>query len=129
MKFGYAILYVEDVEATLEFYERAFGFTRRLLTDEKNYGELETGTTRLALAALDFVRGMVPVEIGQSGPNSPAAPFELGMVTDDVEAAFHHALSCGATVVKQPEKKPWGQMVGYVRDLNGTLFEICSEMP
>jgi lactoylglutathione lyase len=128
MKFGYAILYVDDVAATLEFYERAFGFPRRLLTDEKNYGELETGTTRLAFAARDFVRGMIPVEIAKSGPTSPAPPFELGMVTDDVDAAFQHALSCGATAVKQPEKKPWGQMVGYVRDLNGTLVEICSEM-
>jgi catechol 2,3-dioxygenase-like lactoylglutathione lyase family enzyme len=25
MKFGYAILYVDDVEATLSFYEKAFG--------------------------------------------------------------------------------------------------------
>jgi lactoylglutathione lyase len=30
--------------------------------------------------------------------------------------------------VKPPETTPWGQIVGYVRDLNGFLVEISSEM-
>jgi lactoylglutathione lyase len=38
-------------------------------------------------------------------------------------------LASGATEVKPPETKPWGQIVVYVRDLNGFLVEICSEMP
>lgn len=29
MKFKYAILYVENVEKTLDFYQRAFGFKNR----------------------------------------------------------------------------------------------------
>jgi hypothetical protein len=28
--------------------------------------------------------------------------------------------------VKAVEEKPWGQKLGYVRDLNGCLVEICS---
>jgi len=129
MKLGYTILYVDDVEATLTFYERAFGFDRRMLTDEKNYGELETGTTRLAFAANDFVRGMIPIEVAQAGPTRPAPPFELGLVSGDVESSYRQALACGAVAVKPPETKPWGQVVGYVRDRNGTLIEICSELP
>jgi lactoylglutathione lyase len=129
MKFGYAILYVDDVEATLKFYERAFGLNRRMLTDEKNYGELETGATRLAFAANSFVRKLIPVDLAASGSAAAAPPFELGIVADDVDAAFRQALAAGAVTVKPPEKKPWGQVVGYVRDLNGFLVEICSEMP
>lgn len=30
--------------------------------------------------------------------------------------------------VKEPQQKPWYQMVGYVRDLNGFLVEICTEI-
>ena len=129
MRFGYAILYVHDVEATLEFYERAFGLSRRMLDDKKNYGELETGDTRLAFAASEFVRGLIPVNFSQSGPDLAASPIELGMVTEDVGAAFNQALAAGAVHVKTPEKKPWGQLVGYVRDPNGFVVEICSPMP
>jgi lactoylglutathione lyase len=128
MKFGYVILYVDDVEATMEFYERAFGLKRRMLDDTKRYGELETGDTRLAFAANELVRDMIPVDVEQSGPNKPAPPFELAMVTEDVDSAFGQALAAGASVVKSPEKKPWSQIVGHVRDPNGYLIEICSPM-
>jgi lactoylglutathione lyase len=129
MRFGYAILYVDDVEATLEFYERAFGLRRRMLDDQKNYGELETGGTRLAFAAAEFARTLVPVDLAQSGADKAAPPIELGMVTHDVDSAFRQALAAGAIEVRFPERRPWGQIVGYVRDLNGFLVEICSELP
>jgi len=129
MKFTYAILYVDDVEATLKFYERAFGLKRRLLADEKNYGELKTGDTRLAFAANSFVRKLIPVDFAVGGLGAAVPPFELGIVADGVVAAFRQALEAGASEVKPPEQKPWGQVVGYVRDLNGYLVEICSEMP
>ena len=128
MRFGYVILYVDHVEATLEFYERAFGLERRMLDDTKRYGELETGGTRLAFAANELVRNMIPIDVAQSGPDKPAPPFELAMVTEDVDSAFTQALAAGAVEVKSPEKKPWGQIVGHVRDLNGLLVEICSPM-
>jgi uncharacterized glyoxalase superfamily protein PhnB len=128
MRFGYVILYVDDVEATLNFYERAFGLSRRMLDDEKNYGELESGGTRLAFAANKFVRSLIPLKFAECGANGAAPPFELGMVTENVESSFRQALASGAVEVKPPETKPWGQIVGYVRDLNGFLVEICSEM-
>jgi lactoylglutathione lyase len=128
MRFGYVILYVDDVEATLEFYEMAFGLTRRILDDEKNYGELESRGTRLAFAANTFVRNLIPLDFAECGANRGAPPFELGMVAENVESSFRQALASGAIEVKPPETKPWGQIVGYVRDLNGFLVEICSEM-
>ncbi len=48
VKFGYAIAYVDDVEAALRFYEGAFGLTRRFLHESGDYGELDTGSTVLA---------------------------------------------------------------------------------
>jgi uncharacterized glyoxalase superfamily protein PhnB len=47
-------------------------------------------------------------------------------VTDDVQAAFDKAVAAGAVVVTKPTKKPWGQIVGYVRDNNGFLVELCT---
>lgn len=68
----------------------------------------------------------VPFEPAQL--DKPAPPFELGIVTEDVEALYQQAIQAGATLVKEPQQKPWGQIVGYVRDLNGFLVEICTEM-
>jgi hypothetical protein len=42
MKFGYAILYVDDVEETVAFYERAFGLKRKMVQPDE-FGELDTG--------------------------------------------------------------------------------------
>ena len=47
VKFGYTILYVEDVEKSIAFYENAFGFSRKFVTPEKDYGELITGETTI----------------------------------------------------------------------------------
>jgi uncharacterized glyoxalase superfamily protein PhnB len=128
MKFGYAILYVESVAETVSFYEKAFGLERGMLTETNEYGELKTGETKLAFAANRFVKGLTNVPFEAASPSKAAPPLELGLVTQEVEAMFDRAVSAGAVVVKRPEKKPWGQLVGYVRDNNGFLVEICSPM-
>lgn len=50
MKFGYTIVYVEDVEATVAFYENAFDLETRMLHESELYAEMETGETTLAFA-------------------------------------------------------------------------------
>ena len=51
MHFGYTIIYVPDVAASLAFFTRAFGLARRFLHESGTYGELETGATTVAFAA------------------------------------------------------------------------------
>lgn len=126
MQFGYTILYVADVEATVAFYEAAFGLPR-LAVHGGVYGELATGGTRLAFAARDFVGGLIPLAFAESAATPP--PVEIGLVTDDVQAAYDRAVAAGAEPVKPPAAKPWGQIVGYVRDLNGFIVELCTPVP
>jgi uncharacterized glyoxalase superfamily protein PhnB len=57
-----------------------------------------------------------------------AAGFEIALVTEDPDGAYQVAVKAGAEPVAAPAAKPWGQLVGYVRDLNGCLIEICSPM-
>jgi len=59
-----------------------------------------------------------------------AKPFgiEIGFTTDNVVETFSAAINAGATVVENPKTKPWGQVVAYVRDLDGFLIEICTPM-
>ena len=126
MKLGYTILYVQSVADTLAFYESAFGFERGMVTPAHEYGEMKTGDTKLAFAANSFVKTLTNQLFETAHLDKAAPPVELGFVTEEVEAAFARAVAAGAIVVKKPETKPWGQLVGYVRDNNGFLVEICS---
>lgn len=128
VRFGFTILYVPDVEKAIAFYEQAFGLQRSFVADTQEYGELNTGTARLAFSQNEFAKSLtsVPFETAQLGKSAP--PIELGIVTNDVEALYQRAIQAGATPIKEPQQKPWGQTVGYVRDLNGFLVEICTEV-
>lgn len=125
MKFGYTIIYVSDVEATIDFYERAFGMQRSEIVT-KEYAELKTGLTVLSFARHDIARGNAGTNFRISHPGQLPPAFEVAFLTDDVAAAFATAVAAGASPVNEPAKKPWGQDVAYVRDLNGVLVELCS---
>ena len=124
MKFGYTIIYTEDVLASIEFFERAFGFQKRFI-HESGYGELETGSTALAFASHDLGENNLPdgyVRVDESKPLG----IEIALVTEDVEKSYTKALGAGAVSIKKPMAKPWGQIVAYVRCPDGTLVELCS---
>jgi lactoylglutathione lyase len=126
MKFGYTIIYIPDVTASLIFFEKAFGFPRRFLHESGDYGELETGSTTLAFASHEL--GAMNFPSGYVAANNSAQPLgvEVAFVTPSVAEAHTQALAVGATEVKAPESKPWGQVVSYVRCPDGTLVELCS---
>jgi lactoylglutathione lyase len=126
MRFGYTILYVDDVAQAIDFYERAFGLTRRFVADDASYGEMETGDTTLSFASHTLVGEFIPGGYRRNDPAEPPVGVEIGFVTDDVAAAWDTALTAGAIVVSPPTTKPWGQTVAYVRDPEGMLVEICT---
>jgi lactoylglutathione lyase len=49
-------------------------------------------------------------------------------VVEDVQNAIENAINHGATLVEKAKVKPWGQTVGYVRDLDGFLIEVCTQI-
>lgn len=125
MKFGCCILYVPEVLAAVEFYERAFGLKRKLVHESGTYAELATGATRLAFAA-ESLANEHGGEFRQTRPGELPPAVEVVLVTDDVSTGFAQAVAAGAKPVTSPKETPWGQTISYVRDLNGFLVEICS---
>lgn len=125
MKFGYTIIYVPDVAASLEFFEKAFGFKRRFM-HESGYGELDTGATALAFATHDLGKSNLPDGYVQASSSKQPLGIEVALVTESVPEAHARAVSAGAISLKAPMVKPWGQTVSYVRCPDGTLVELCS---
>ena len=128
---GYVLLYVNDVAASLAFYEKAFGLAKRFFHDDngKAYGELETGATRLAFVSLALAREHLKQEIVAAAPDKAPLGVEIALTTPDVSALFKRAVTAGAKAVSEPATKPWGQTVAYLRDNSGFLVEICTPMP
>lgn len=126
MKFGYTIIYVHSVEETLDFYKRAFGFETKKMLESGDWGELSTGDTTLAFATHKM--GGINLEGKYHKADLKDVPFgfELSFLTDDVEAAYDKAIAAGAISVRKPERKPWGQVVSYVRSIDGSVVEIAT---
>jgi lactoylglutathione lyase len=134
MKLGYTSFYVRDVEKTLAFYESAFGLSRKFYNKNgaHEYGELDTGATTLDFVSYSLAQATLKsagrTTFSEAQSTGPAPPVDIGFVTDDVAAAYAKAVKAGAVEVAPPEDKPWGQTVAYVRDLNGFLVALCTEV-
>jgi lactoylglutathione lyase len=123
VKLAYTILYVENVEETLLFFEAAFGITRRMLHESGDFGELETGSTALAFSSLKLMRELAK---NPSRPDPKSPTFEIAFTVEDVPKALSKALAAGATLIQEPQEMPWGQTTAYVSDPNGFLVELCT---
>ena len=125
MKFGYTIVYVDDVTTSIEFFEKAFGFKRKFI-HESGYGELETGDTALAFANHQLGAANLPDGYVAADKSLQPLGIEIALVTESVEEAHQSAIAAGATSLRNPTAKPWGQMVSYIRCPDGILVELCT---
>ena len=128
VKFGYTILYVKDVTRSITFYEKVFGFKRKFIAPDNTYGELGTGGTTLSFASMELAKKNLKDGFIQSNIKSKPLAVEIAFTTDNVEELYKLAIAAGATAEAPAENKPQGQIVAYVRDLDGFLVEICTPM-
>lgn len=126
MKYAYTILYVENVTETIQFYENAFGFSRKFISPENDYGELISEETTISFASIAL--GNANFKSGFKKSVSGKKPFgiELAFTTENIEEDFQNAINAGAIEFEPIAEKPWGQKVGYLRDNNGFLIEVCT---
>jgi uncharacterized glyoxalase superfamily protein PhnB len=121
------VLYVDDVQATVDFYRRAFGLELRFFDEALGFAELETGRATLAIAAHSL--GEMLMLGSYSRPlNGRLDGVEVAFLTSDVPASFARAIQEGATSITPPRRMPWGLEVAYVRAPEGTVIGF-SEPP
>jgi uncharacterized glyoxalase superfamily protein PhnB len=130
LRYGVTALIVQDVPATVTFYARAFGLELHYMHPSNGYAELDTrGSTLLAFLSESFLSatkllGSLPIH--QNRADLDPAGAMIALVTERIKQDWSRAVEAGATVVKEPEEKPWGQTVGYLRDLDGVIVELCT---
>lgn len=121
---GWVIVYVEEPSKAVAFYQETFGFDVKF--DVGDYAELVTGSTTLAFASYALGEKNFPGGVLRAGERP--ANTELALVTTEVDEAFRSAVEAGCTPLADPEDKPQGQRVAYVRDPFGTLLELATPL-
>ena len=126
MKYAYTILYVDDVTKTISFYKNAFGFQKKFITPEGDYAELNSGETTIAFASTILGNSNFKNGFKKAALYKKPHGVEMAFTTETIEADFKKAIASGAIEYEPITEKPWGQKVGYLRDLNGFLIEVCT---
>lgn len=121
MKMKYTILYVNNVEASIQFYHHILGFPIKLRVE--SYVEFDTGEVTLSINSRQDVKEALGLPVPETVSSSQT--FEIGFVVDDVNEIIAALKEKGVPVIKEPAKKPWGQTVSYVSDPDGHFIEIC----
>lgn len=128
VQFAYTILYVDDVSSTATYYNTVFGFEIKFVTPDGDYGEIITGNTTLAFANHELGKSNFSKGYLHSDKGKQPFGFEIAFTTNDVEGLMKKAIDEGGALMSAKQTKPWGQDVGYIRDLNGFIIEICTPM-
>ncbi|MHA7970653.1 VOC family protein [Rhizobium sp. CAU 1783] len=113
---------VADVAVSTAFYER-LGWKRSTASqDAVTFIQLK-GTV-LALFGRQALAEDAGVDAGKPGFSGVTLAHNVSSPTG-VDAVVKFAVSCGATLVKAPEKVFWGGYSGYFADPDGHLWEVA----
>lgn len=133
MKLGYVIIYVKSVPESLTFYQDAFNLQTKFCVPSNEYGELALNDgTVLAFADEQFIASSIAADFRRNRRDEQShAGAQISLVIDEsqgetVDSCIAQALAAGAIMVKEPQVKPWGQTVAYIKDCNGFIVEICT---
>jgi catechol 2,3-dioxygenase-like lactoylglutathione lyase family enzyme len=113
---------VTDVARARAFYERLGFEAAGIEEDEVVFFQLEGSV--LALFGRKDLAGDAGVPQDGEGFRGVSLAINVGSEAE-VDAALHHAESCGATIVKPARKVFWGGYSGYFADFDGHLWEVA----
>ncbi len=119
-------LIVRDVKASLEFYEKAFGFkTQTTLADR------DGNLTHAEMTHKDCTFMMGP-ESAEMGTKSPAAlsgsPVSFYLYVDNVDEFFQKAKAAGAEVMMEPSDQFWGDRMCALRCPEGHQWTFAQNV-
>jgi lactoylglutathione lyase len=100
----YVILYVNDFEKTMDFYNGNLGLPIKLQQD--TYVEFDTGDTTLSINTRKDVKELTGLEVPEGSTSTQT--FEVGFVVEDVGTTIETLRQRGVTILKEPVTKSWG---------------------
>lgn len=113
---------VSDLEISRQFYQ-ALGWVPSPASNENVTFFLSQGTV-LGLYGREALAE--DAQVSAEGDGFRCVTLALNCDSpEQVDQYFQHAVTCGATPKKQPEKVFWGGYSGYFADPDGHLWEVA----
>ncbi|RJF90517.1 VOC family protein [Sphingomonas cavernae] len=116
-------LTLDDANAAIEFYKKAFGATevfRMPMGDKIAHAEIKIGNSHVMLSD----------EWPDMGMLSPKArggtTASLMIYLEGIDAAFDRAIAAGATAERPPEDQFWGDRMGTLVDPFGHRWSLAT---
>ncbi|GEO84645.1 MULTISPECIES: VOC family protein [Alphaproteobacteria] len=113
---------VADVASSTAFYERLGWKKSSVSQDEVTFIQMK-GTV-LALFGREALARDAGVDQSSPGFSGVTLAHNVSSPTG-VDAVIKFAVSCGARLVKAPQKVAWGGYSGYFADPDGHLWEVA----
>jgi len=122
-------LFVEDLDASVAFYERALGF--RVARREPEYVSVRRGDAELGLAPISRLpaRGAGPGFSQERLAGDRGAGVEIVLEVEDLVAAVDAVERAGFALVEPPRKRPWGLRDVRLADPDGYYLRVTTRSP
>ena len=114
-------LFVEDLDATKQFYREVFGLPVRF-EDESSAVFAFGGTLINLLKATSAPELIEPALVASREAGSR---FQLTIEVDDVDAMCAELAARGVELLNGPMNRPWGIRTASFRDPGGHIWEIA----
>ena len=114
-------LFVEDLEASKTFYERAFGLP--IAFEDPDSVVFGFGGTLINLLKVGAAAELIePAPVGAASNGHRA---QLTVSVDDVDTVCHELQSRGVVLLNGPVDRPWGVRTASFLDPAGHIWEIA----
>jgi catechol 2,3-dioxygenase-like lactoylglutathione lyase family enzyme len=114
-------LFVEDLEAAKEFYDRAFGLP--IYFQDPNSAVYNFGNTLINLLQVEEAPSLIdPAKVATPEAGSR---MQFTIDVDDVDAMCADLQKRGVTLLNGPMDRPWGIRTASFQDPGGHIWEIA----
>ncbi len=118
-------LYAGNITKAIDFYGRVLGLEETYRfpgSGAPEHVEFRVGGATIAVSSAAGLRahGLPPA--------TPGHPFEIGIKTDDVDAAVEELRAAGVTIVKEPRDSEAGNRYAYVTDPDGNWISLYQNL-
>ena len=114
-------LFVEDLQAAKEFYQRTFGLP--VDYEDENSAVFKFGDTLINL--LKTTAAWELVEPAQVASREAGSRFVFTLHVNDVDAMCAELTACGVELLNGPMNRPWGIRTASFVDPGGHIWEIA----
>lgn len=118
------ILAVADVERSVEFYRRHFGYIVEAMYDDPPYATLIRNGVRLSFAEQGHPAEDRPGIAMVAPEDRSRLPVVLVLEVTDAATVHEALVADGAEILAEPFAPPWGGLRFFVVDPDGFLVEI-----